>query len=172
MRKVFCAWVQVSLIVLMSVGCGNSEFAPVSGTVIFDGQPIENVLVVFTPRPDGGNHAPGPYSTGTTDSEGQFVVKTKSGDRGAVRGPHKVGFTWADYPSIESQVISEKIATASLNELSTAEVKALKKQLKEVKARISSRPRINQKAEILFEVPEDGTTDANFDLSKTETASR
>lgn len=70
---------------LVMAGCGprNPATTKVEGVVALDGQPIEGAAVVFTP-------SSGPPATGTTDSDGRFVLSTfKQGD-GAVLGQHRV----------------------------------------------------------------------------------
>ena len=74
---------------LLSAGCGSdekplAETFPVSGTVIFNDQPLANATVTF----DGGGTNRGAY--GMTDEEGRYRLTTfKSGD-GAVPATHRV----------------------------------------------------------------------------------
>ena len=71
---------------LFVCGCGGGpQFAEVEGTVTQGGKPLQNVRVEFWPDGDG------PKSTGTTDEQGRFVLKSEDGKTaGAVVGPHKV----------------------------------------------------------------------------------
>jgi len=79
---------------LLPLGCGTEEYelAPVSGRVTLDGKPLAGVKVSFQPaskRPDQPN--PGPGSYGTTDEDGRYILQTiEPVADGAVVGPHKV----------------------------------------------------------------------------------
>jgi hypothetical protein len=71
------------------VGCGDSRFAPVSGTVKMDGKPLANVSVIF--QPNGKEVNPGPGSSGRTNEQGEYSLQAMgTGVRGAVLGEHKV----------------------------------------------------------------------------------
>jgi len=82
------------LMIFTSVGCKNDGFtmAPVSGIVTADGKPISDLKIVFYPKGSKENPAPGPFSTGQTDSEGKFTLVSRYGEPGAVVGLHRVGF--------------------------------------------------------------------------------
>jgi hypothetical protein len=71
-------------------GCGlqTGSFAPVSGVVTMDGQPLPGAHVSF--QPQGKTENPGPGSVGIADSAGRFELKTPRNDIGAVPGPHTV----------------------------------------------------------------------------------
>jgi hypothetical protein len=73
---------------LSFTGCFGSkrEAYEVTGTVTLNGQPLEFVQVEFWPEVSGGIR-----STGTTDAEGKFTLKTDDGlATGASPGRHKV----------------------------------------------------------------------------------
>jgi len=70
-------------------GCGDSRFAPVSGTVTLDGQLMADVHVTFQPINLPGDRDFCPTSHGTTDSSGYFTLKSSAG-AGALVGKHKV----------------------------------------------------------------------------------
>jgi hypothetical protein len=73
---------------LVVVGCGDGQpkTYPVTGTVTYQGQPVEGAQVMFTPTA-------GRAAEGTTDSAGKFTLTTlKSGD-GALAGAHRVSIT-------------------------------------------------------------------------------
>lgn len=74
------------LAVLLSAGCsGGPRMAEVSGVVKRDGKPLEKVRVEFWPETDG------PKSSGVTDDQGRYVLKTEDGlTTGAMVGSHKV----------------------------------------------------------------------------------
>jgi hypothetical protein len=76
-------------LVLAVCGCGGGpRIVPVSGQVKLDGQPLPGALVTF--RPDSKEIYPGPPSSGETDADGRFTLRTADGHDGAVVGPHKV----------------------------------------------------------------------------------
>jgi hypothetical protein len=92
----------IPLVVLVSasMACNNEGYrlAPVSGRVTLDGKGVANVAVLFQPMHSEGNYAPGPGSTGVTDADGRFSLKTIKESRGAVVGKHKVRFTMFEGP--------------------------------------------------------------------------
>lgn len=67
------------------VGCGRGtpRTMPVTGVVIFQGVPLAEADVAFTPK--GGRPA-----TGRTDAAGRFTLTTFKTDDGAVIGQHVV----------------------------------------------------------------------------------
>jgi hypothetical protein len=70
-------------------GCGDSRFAPVSGTIRMDGKPLANVSVIF--QPNGKEVNPGPGSSGRTNEQGEYSLQAMgTGVRGAVIGEHRV----------------------------------------------------------------------------------
>jgi hypothetical protein len=78
-------WLACAALLLLG-GCGSDGTAPterVSGVITYNGQPVSNVSVTFTP-------SEGRPATGTTDSEGKFTLTTFSPDDGAVPGTHTV----------------------------------------------------------------------------------
>jgi len=67
------------------VGCSGSDgpqVAPVEGTVTWQGKPLADAGVAFTPEK-------GPVAIGRTDESGQFSLSTQGRD-GAVVGSHRV----------------------------------------------------------------------------------
>ncbi len=81
-------------VTVVAVGCGDSKFrfAPVSGQIFLDGEPVSNARVVFMPRSTREDDEAGPYSNGETDEEGRYTLMSvdESPRRGAVVGPHNV----------------------------------------------------------------------------------
>lgn len=73
-----------ALAALMALaGCGDSlNLVPVSGTVTYNGKPVEGANVTFMPET-------GPIGTGTTDASGKYTLTTE-GKPGAVVGKHGV----------------------------------------------------------------------------------
>jgi hypothetical protein len=77
----------------LAFGCSrSSELMPVNGRVLFDGKPVPNMIVNFTPLDDtAGNGA-----LAHTDAEGCFTVLDARGDAGAYAGEYKISF----YPGV------------------------------------------------------------------------
>ena len=80
--------------VLMSVGCSPDYVKPgvyveVHGKIFLDGGPVRNAKVVFVPEhlEIGEEFA---ISSGTTDTFGDFELKTVDGREGAIVGKHRV----------------------------------------------------------------------------------
>lgn len=80
---------RLGLACLAAAGCGPAEFAPVSGVVTFEGEPIVGATVTFDPV--NGKRA----SYATTDSSGRFelIVAGIKDQAGAVIGEHRVKVT-------------------------------------------------------------------------------
>ena len=68
------------------IGCGRNGDTPetggVSGTVTYQGSPVEGALVTLHPEQ-------GPPATGRTDAQGRFTLTTFRAEDGAVPGTHK-----------------------------------------------------------------------------------
>ncbi|MGQ0636570.1 MAG: hypothetical protein ACT4QC_18305 [Planctomycetaceae bacterium] len=65
-------------------GCGGAQtLAPVSGVVLYNGKPIENINVSFTPRK-------GRPAAGASNAGGQFQLRTATENDGAFVGEHVV----------------------------------------------------------------------------------
>lgn len=83
------------LLVLFTVaGCSGSTDRPatypVSGTVMYNGNPITGATVAFWG--EGASKA----ATGVTDSEGKFTLSMFEANDGAVAGTHKITVTKSD----------------------------------------------------------------------------
>lgn len=78
-----------SLIVLSSLfaaGCGSEGLGYVHGQVRFDGQPLENAAVEFTP-------ADGTPAYGTTNAQGAYELKSSATQAGLAAGTYTVRIT-------------------------------------------------------------------------------
>jgi hypothetical protein len=91
MRFLFLFLVPITLL----VGCGGPyKTVSVSGRVTLNGQPLANAAVLFQPVATEGGNAPGPGSTGVTDTDGRYTLSlVGKGGKGAVIGKHKVRIT-------------------------------------------------------------------------------
>jgi hypothetical protein len=66
------------------------ELHPVSGTVTFDGQPLQNAFVTFRSQDAIMSDEKISASVGRTDATGRFRLQYVEGVRGAVKGKHFV----------------------------------------------------------------------------------
>jgi hypothetical protein len=131
--------------ILFAAGCGDSKsysIAAVSGVVTLDGKPVPRAEITFQPVGDSDNPTPGPGSAGKADAEGRFELQCINGELGAVVGKHKV------------QIRSHKEQPPGDNDSGAA----IPPQKELIPARY------NDESELTFEVPEGGTTEANFEL--------
>ena len=120
-------------------GCGKkSNVVPVSGRVMFDGQPLVNVAVNFGPLTGGLDGAYAAY--GKTDAQGRYTLKLVDDNRrGATVGKNRV----------------------TLNESSEGPVSdgaAVRIQFK--------LPPTARDGTLQFDVPLSGTDAANFEFAK------
>ena len=123
-------------------GCGGPkyELAPVSGIVTLDGEPLVNGVVNFQPKVQKGMpNAPG--SVGRTDATGRFHLITIHDEPGASPGRHKVKIY--SY-SPETPLETDEDTGPSVERVPE---------------------RYNYATRLLFEVPNEGTEQANFDLT-------
>ena len=135
---------RLATIILFAVVCGCSQtpydVAEVSGRVTLDGQPLGDAVVMFQPTTSrAGQTALGPGSHGTTDTEGRYALRLIDPDReGAVVATHRVTITTAREvnPDSESgEMTPEKV------------------------------PARYRDGSLTFDVPADGTSRADFELS-------
>jgi len=96
-------WRKLSLlfVLLAFSGCGSSArlagrvpVHPVSGTVTFNGTPVEGAIVNFVSQ---GNN---PVATGKTDASGAFALTTYDANDGAAPGDYIVLITKIEVPPI------------------------------------------------------------------------
>jgi len=126
-------------LVLAAVGCGGST-GRVSGVVTLDGQPLEGATVTFTPAAGDGGGVGG--STGKTDAQGRYTLRTVVGDSpGAAAGKHRVSISlFKPNPNNPDQAGTDVVP-----------------------ARFSD----PSKTELTFDVPSGGTDKADFRLEST-----
>jgi hypothetical protein len=77
----------VALLAVLPILCGCSkklQYGAVEGVITRDGQPLEEVEVVFYPDPDKG--AEGPRSVAYTDKQGHYRMKDDKGRAGVPVG--------------------------------------------------------------------------------------
>lgn len=87
---------------VLLVGCsGGDKPAPVKGTVTFEGKPVANATVTFTPAGEGK------LSVGTTTADGSYELYQAGPERlpGAKVGSHSVSIS-----AIEQKITGNKSA--------------------------------------------------------------
>ena len=136
-----------AVLALSILGCGNSRYVPVSGVVTLDGKPYRNAVVMFQPIATQDNPNPGRGSSGSTDENGRFALKTFEGHAGAVIGKHRVRIT----TRYSEKLHGYEVWDAAKNEA-----------VKSVTDPIPPEWNYNSKQE--FDVPSGGTDQAKFDI--------
>ena len=131
------------LLLVSAVGCGSRRFAPVSGRVTLNGQPLANALVAFNPIPPEGSSEAGPGSIATTDANGEYTLRVTPDRPGALVGKHRVAITGMNLQVGESDRRQPRAG------------RPLTKPIPR---------RYNDQSELTCEVPPGGTDQANFDL--------
>lgn len=133
-------------------GCRSQEYevVPVSGQVTVDGKPLPDVGIVFVPLAKGrDNPNIGPGSLGRTDADGRFTLQTVHGDKGAVPTEHVVRM--APAPNQGDLDSPEGLVPEGSN-------------VPEPAPRASALPRQALDGSLRFQVPPQGTDQANFDF--------
>jgi hypothetical protein len=126
-------------------GCGATaaKVVPVSGVVTFDGKPLANATVLFSPVAKAGEINAGDGSAGKTNEQGEYTLTTSRGVPGAQVGKHRVSI------SVLSQAGSSDQRPPAGGWPAPIKVPA----------------RYNTESQLTFDVPAAGTTAANFDLT-------
>jgi hypothetical protein len=135
------------LLVTVTLGCNSSadreKVVPVSGTVTYQGKPLEGFRVTFMPS-DGRRPA-----IGLTDAAGKFALGTNDVGDGAVVGTHKVAFVWA--PPVSGEPGQETVTDNPAN-------------LPKPKTRLPDKYGDPEKSGITQEVPPRGISGLKFEL--------
>jgi hypothetical protein len=137
-------------------GCGGGGYAPVSGVVTMNGKPLRNVVVLFLPEQTKEHAASGRGSSGHTDENGHFTLKSVDGHAGAAVGKHHVRIN-----SVYSKELKGYEAwDAEANKVVKAAVDPIPPEWSSA----------NNKKE--FDVPSGGTDKANFEIVTRKTPKR
>lgn len=80
----------LGLALVLALGCGSRKFAPVSGKVTLNGQPLAGATVSFQPIAPEGSVEAAPGSVGKTNEKGEYTLKAATGENGAWVGQHRV----------------------------------------------------------------------------------
>jgi hypothetical protein len=147
MRHAQMSWLIMAMAVLFT-GCGaegsNTDrpaTVPASGIVTYQGQPVDNAIVVFQPSASGSVAA-----SALTNSEGEFDLKAFPTEAGAVPGSYTVAIM-----KISQEESSPEESSGSL----------VGKQ----KSLIPAKYGIAAQSGLVAEIPEDGTEGLYFELN-------
>ena len=89
--RTFLGFAVAAMAVLTVAGCGRPSgvsFAPVTGRVVVNGQPLAEGSVHFVPDESQGTS--GPMSTGVLQSDGSYTLRGPGQNVGAMVGNHRV----------------------------------------------------------------------------------
>ena len=101
-----CAALMVALI-----GCAPTNdvgAAKVTGTVTYNGNPVEGATVSFVPSGEGGKMA-----AGSTDAQGKFTLTTVQAGDGAVPGAYQVAIAKVEGAGADRETQTEEEARAT-----------------------------------------------------------
>lgn len=130
-----CRWLMLAVI-LAAMGCGSGyKVVSVSGRVTLNGKPLEGAWVSFQPI-GSKDRDPGPGSSAKTDKEGRYTLRIAPGRSGAVVGKQQVRISTIEYDE-NSRLIQKERVPARYHAL---------------------------QSELTYDVPKEGTSEANFDL--------
>jgi hypothetical protein len=131
-----------SAVLIVCLGCGGPQkpLAPVSGVIKLDGKPLAGGSVFFQPKAPPGSTVAGKGSSGQCDSTGRFQLITLDDKPGAVVAEHKVA-VYGPRGKVNAASDSAPIG-------------------QEIVPR-----KYNIETELLFTVPQEGSDQANFDLT-------
>lgn len=99
-KSLLCTNLLSCICICLLSGCGGGpdqdlpDRNPVSGTVIYKGEPVEGASIAFIPV----DQANGQNANGRTDAQGVFQMGTFKGTDGVVAGSYKVMITKIDAP--------------------------------------------------------------------------
>jgi hypothetical protein len=158
------------------VGCGSGErYAPVSGVVTLNGEPLADAKLIFEPIGGEGGVGAGKPSYGRTDENGRYTVSSPIANKeGAAVGEHRVRivtvsgveYTEEQMASARQRLEREEVAGGGAAENVTDErVRAYLSDRAQPVQRESLPARYNSNTELRITVPPNGTESANFELT-------
>jgi hypothetical protein len=132
-------------------GCGHSDYAPVSGVVTLNGKPYRNCVVQFLPMSTKEHPTPGRGSSGSTDENGRFQLKTFDAHEGAAIGRQRVQIRTRYSAGLHGYEVWDP----GQNKIVRADTDPIP-------------PEWNYASNKEYEVPPGGTDKANFDIVTTK----
>jgi hypothetical protein len=154
----------LALAALAAAGCGGGpKIAEVSGVVTLNGKPYPNAVVSFQPLGSKDNPNPGRGSVAETDQNGRFTLVYDGSERGALVGKHRVRI----FTKIGAELPDTEGDPAAADSAVKAAAKAGKtgKGGRRVMGMSTLEPipaEWNENSTKEFEVPAQGTSEANF----------
>lgn len=89
MKRIVSSWLVSILVVVAVAGCDSGpKLGAVSGTITFEGKPMEKATITFT-------HAEGRTAFARTNAEGYYELKFSDGRDGALLGENAVAIETA-----------------------------------------------------------------------------
>ena len=152
----------VGLLLSAALGCGSDfEFAPVTGKITANGNPIPNVFVTYQPVGGGLEASAGPASYAHTDDEGNYELRRIDDEqtKGAVVGTHRIILQHRDDEQLPGGGATSVDLTASESDAADMAA-ATRRSILQRKIPLQFR-----NGSVKIEVPPEGLSDANFDLS-------
>jgi hypothetical protein len=153
---------------LSLAGCGTNlpATAPATGTVLYRGQPVEGVVVLF--GRGGRDLAKGELAIGTTDAQGHFELTTHVGPqadvKGAVPGPYEVTLSKAVPPPGISESQYRALVEAATKIGETGAMVPPEQQPPPTVEMFPPRYSVAGKSELKADVTERGPNDFQFKL--------
>jgi hypothetical protein len=137
------------LVLAAALGCSGSKpyrTAAVSGRVTLDGKPLAGARLTFTPEHTAKDGLlSGPEAHGETGADGNYTLTTVFNDKGATIGRNRVMIT------------TRKLERPPNNPDGP---------LKETAPEQVPGKYFTEKAPLYYDVPSEGTSSANFDLTR------
>lgn len=93
-------WAFVTSLLAGCSGDDREPLQPVTGSVVYQGEPAENATIVLHPTGDQSNRALKPF--GTTGPEGRFQISTYDTNDGTPAGEYRVTIVWPKPPPVRS----------------------------------------------------------------------
>ncbi|EAQ82703.1 hypothetical protein [Blastopirellula marina] len=157
------------------IGCGSNPYLPVSGTVLLDGQPLEDAKLIFEPIGDSQGNTSGRPSYGRTDASGQYSLHCPIADQdGAAIGQHRVRIvttrlpTYTDAQRSKARALLQKQETEGGNPNAEITEEMVNNYLSDVVRVVAPKETLpakyNSQTELEFTVKASGDNQADFDL--------
>jgi hypothetical protein len=166
-KTVVSLWVALPVVTIV-LGCGDSSGLarryPVSGTVNYNGKPLEGGTISFAPA-DGKGRAAGGAIT-----EGHYSLTTQDPDDGAIPGKYKVGILAkeADRSRVDLKIKKGREGTATEKEKKAMAVvfpqKVAARAAAAAKNLIPAKYSSPETSGLVVEVKEQSNTGVDFDL--------
>ena len=152
------------------VACNKKvePIAPVSGKITYKGAPVPDLIVTFKRQMENEDYTVRFWSVGVTNEQGEYTLLTQSKENGAMVGKHDVSFLYRGGGEDEMETLQDALSAAKQaladGSGTDAEVAVAEQAIAELEKKLQARPPIADNYRIEFEVPKEGSNQANFDL--------